>query len=147
ILMDADLQDPPEVITQFVENWRLGYDVVYAIRKLRKEGVLKRAAYATFYRTLKAIAEIDLPLDAGDFCLLDRSVVDVLTSLQERNRFLRGLRTWVGFKQVGIEYERHGRYAGIPKYTLRKLINLALSGYVLKSGGGQGSREGIRPKK
>jgi polyisoprenyl-phosphate glycosyltransferase len=130
VLMDADLQDPPEVIAQFVENWRRGFDVVYAIRKLRKECFLKRLAYASFYRTLKAIAEIDLPLDAGDFCLLDRSVVDVLTSLQERNRFLRGLRTWVGFKQVGIECERHGRHAGTPKYTLGKLVGLALSGYV-----------------
>jgi len=130
ILMDADLQDPPEVITQFVENWQLGYDVVYAIRKRRKEGFLKRAAYSLFYRTLKAIAEIDLPLDVGDFCLIDRSVVQVLASLPERNRFLRGLRSWVGFNQTGIEYERHSRHSGIPKYTLRKLISLAFSGYI-----------------
>lgn len=130
ILMDADLQDPPEVLDQFIEHWRQGYDVVYAIRKMRKEGFLKRAAYAIFYRTLTAVAEIDLPLDVGDFCLLDRHVVQVLTSLPERNRFLRGLRSWVGFNQIGVEYERHSRYAGMPKYTLRKLINLALSGYI-----------------
>ena len=130
ILMDADLQDPPEVLTKFIEKWRQGYDVVYGIRKMRKEGSLKRAAYGMFYRTMRAIAEIDLPLDAGDFCLLDRRVVEILVSLRERNRFLRGLRTWVGFKQVGIEYECHARHTGMPKYTLRMLVGLALSGYI-----------------
>ena len=130
ILMDADLQDPPEVLDQFIEKWQQGYKVVYAIRKKRKEGLLRRAAYAAFYRTLKAIVEIDVPLDAGDFCLLDRRVVDTLVSLREHNRFLRGLRSWVGFAQIGIEYEREARYAGVPKYTLRKLVQLALSGYI-----------------
>jgi dolichol-phosphate mannosyltransferase len=91
---------------------------------------LKRAAYNVFYRTMKAISEIDVPLDAGDFCLMDRRVVDTLVSLRERNRFLRGLRSWVGFKQIGIEYERDARRAGTPKYTLRKLVGLALSGYI-----------------
>lgn len=130
ILMDSDLQDPPEVLGRFVEQWRRGYEVVYAVRKKRQEGVCKRALYAIFYRTMKAVADIDVPLDAGDFCLLDRRVADVLVSLPERNRFLRGLRSWVGFKQVGIEYEREARYAGVPKYTFRKLIRLALSGYI-----------------
>lgn len=130
ILMDADLQDPPEVVTSFIERWRKGYDVVYAVRTKRKEGLLKRAAYAVFYRTMRAITEIDTPLDAGDFCLLDRRVVDTLVSLPERNRFLRGLRSWVGFKQVGIAYERDARHAGLPKYTLPRLMQLALSGYI-----------------
>src|SRR5262249_8296817 len=129
-LMDADLQDPAELLEQFIELWRQGYDVVYAVRRKRKESFWKRAAYAVFYRTMKAISEIDVPLDAGDFCLLDRRVVDTLVSLRERNRFLRGLRSWVGFKQIGVEYERDARHAGEPKYTLRKLVGLALSGYI-----------------
>jgi glycosyltransferase involved in cell wall biosynthesis len=130
ILMDADLQDPPEVVVRFVERWKEGYDVVYAIRKKRKESAWKRAAYSVFYRTMKFVAEIDVPLDAGDFCLIDRRVVDTLVSLRERNRFLRGLRSWVGFRQIGVEYERNARHAGDPKYTLRKLMGLALSGYI-----------------
>jgi polyisoprenyl-phosphate glycosyltransferase len=130
VMMDADLQDPPELLETLAEKWRQGYDVVYAVRKKRKENVFKRAAYALFYRTMKAVAEIDVPLDAGDFCLLDRRVVDTLVSLRERNRFLRGLRSWVGFRQVGVEYSRESRFAGEPKYTLRKLVRLALSGYV-----------------
>ncbi len=129
-LMDSDLQDPPELLEQFIERWREGYDVVYAVRKKRKEAYWKRAAYNIFYRTMKAISEIDVPLDAGDFCLMDRRVVDTLVSLRERNRFLRGLRSWVGFKQIGIEFERDARHAGKPKYTLRKLVGLALSGYI-----------------
>ncbi|MCG3159657.1 MAG: putative glycosyltransferase [Acidobacteria bacterium] len=129
-LMDADLQDPPELIEEFIRRWRQGCDVVYAVRKKRKEALWKRAAYAIFYRTMKAISEIDVPLDAGDFCLMDRRVVDTLVSLRERNRFLRGLRSWVGFKQAGVEYERDARHAGEPKYTMRKLLGLALSGYI-----------------
>jgi dolichol-phosphate mannosyltransferase len=129
-LMDADLQDPPELLEQFIERWRQGYDVVYAVRMKRKEAFWKRAAYAVFYRTMRVISEIDVPLDAGDFCLMDRRVVDTLVSLRERNRFLRGLRSWVGFRQIGVEYERDSRHAGKPKYTLRKLVGLALSGYI-----------------
>jgi polyisoprenyl-phosphate glycosyltransferase len=130
ILMDADLQDPPELLDRFIGLWHQGYEVVYAIRKKRKEGLCKRAVYVLFYRTMKAITEIDVPLDAGDFCLLDRCVVDILVSLPERNRFIRGLRSWVGFKQVGINYERDARHAGAPKYTLRGLVHLAVSGYL-----------------
>lgn len=130
ILMDADLQDPPELVSAFIEKWREGFDVVYAVRRRRKENLLKRAAYATFYRTMRLIANIDAPLDAGDFCLMDRKVVDTLVALRERNRFLRGLRSWVGFRQTGVEYDRPPRNAGEPKYTLRKLISLAVSGYV-----------------
>jgi glycosyltransferase involved in cell wall biosynthesis len=130
VLMDTDLQDPPEMLRAFITAWRDGHEVVYAVRRQRREGLLKRAAYATFYRTVKLIAQIDVPLDTGDFCLLDRKVVDTLVELPEHNRFLRGLRSWVGFRQVGVEYARDARHAGEPKYTLRKLIRLALSGYV-----------------
>lgn len=105
-IMDADLQDPPEVLLGFLEQWRQGYAVVYAVRKHRKEGLFKRSAYALFYRTFKSMTEIEVPLDAGDFCLLDRKVVDILVALPEHHRFLRGLRSWVGFKQIGVEYDR-----------------------------------------
>lgn len=130
ILMDSDLQDPPEMLEQFVDRWQKGYEVVYAIRRKRKENIFKRSAYSIFYHSIKIISDIDVPLNAGDFCLLDRQVVDLLVSLRERNRFLRGLRSWVGFKQIGVEYERDHRHAGEPKYTFRKLVGLALSGYV-----------------
>lgn len=130
VLMDADLQDPPEMLGRFVAKWREGYEVVYAIRRRRKESLWKRAAYNVFYRSMKFVSSIDAPLDAGDFCLLDQRVVATLTALPERNRFLRGLRSWVGFKQVGVEYERDARNAGEPKYTMRKLVQLALSGYI-----------------
>ena len=130
VLMDSDLQDPPELIEQFVEKWRGGFDVVYAVRQTRKENVLKRAAYAIFYRTMRRLASIDVPLDAGDFCLLDRAVVDELVALPERQRFLRGLRAWVGFRQIGVPFDREARAAGQPKYTFRRLVRLALSGYV-----------------
>lgn len=130
IIMDADLQDPPEVLPQFIAKWREGYDVVYAIRERRKEGPLKRAAYALFYRLLKRIAHIDIPLDAGDFCIMDRRVVDLLNGMPERNRFVRGIRTWIGLNQTGLAYERHARYAGKPKYTFKKLIYLALDGLI-----------------
>ncbi len=130
ILMDSDLQDPPEILEQFVQRWREGYEIVYAVRRKRKEGLFLRAAYSLFYKTLRSMAEIEVPPDAGDFCLMDRRVVDNLVALRERNRFLRGLRSWIGFRQVGIDYERDRRHGGEPKYTLRKLTHLALSGYV-----------------
>ena len=130
VLMDADLQDPPELISKFIEKWQEGYEVVYAVRMKRKEAAWKRLAYSVFYRTMRVIAEIDAPLDAGDFCLMDRRVVDTLVAIRERNRFLRGLRSWVGFRQFGLKYEREARNAGDPKYTLHKLMALAISGYV-----------------
>ena len=130
VLMDADLQDRPETIEVFVEKWAEGYDVVYAVRRRRKEGLVKRAHYALFYRTLRAVAQIDVALDAGDSCLLDRCVVNALAALPEQHRFLRGLRSWIGFRQVGIPCERDARHAGTSKYTPRKLVGLALSGYV-----------------
>lgn len=130
VLMDADLQDPPEVIPRLVERWREGFDVVYAIRQKRKEGLAMRFAYATFYRSLRALADVDTPLDAGDFCLLDRRIVEIIRSLPERNRFLRGLRSWAGFRQTGVVYERDPRHAGDSKYGFSQLLELALSGYV-----------------
>lgn len=130
MIMDADLQDPPEVLPQFIDKWREGHDVVYAIRAQRKENWMKRAAYAVFYRLLQRVANIEIPLDAGDFCIMDRRVVDLLVGMPERNRFVRGIRSWVGLDQVGLAYERHARQAGKPKFTFTRLIYLALDGLV-----------------
>ena len=130
MIMDGDLQDPPEVIPQFIQRWRDGYDVVYAIREKRKEGLLKRAGYFSFYRLLNLISDFSIPLDSGDFCLLDRCVVDALQKLPEKKRFVRGLRTFVGFRQTGLAYERAAREAGTPKYSLRALIGLAIDGLI-----------------
>jgi dolichol-phosphate mannosyltransferase len=126
--MDGDLQDPPELIPTLVERWQEGYEVVYTVRNQRKEGLAKRFAYATFYRLLQRITDIDIPLDSGDFCLMDRRAVDLLVRLPERNRFLRGLRSWLGFRQVAVEYDRPARFAGEPKYTAAQLVNLAANG-------------------
>jgi dolichol-phosphate mannosyltransferase len=134
VLMDGDLQDPPEVLGQFLAAWRAGNDVVYAVRTRRKEGLLKRFAYALFYRVLRATSDLDIPLDSGDFCLMDRKVVRALKALPERQRFVRGLRSFVGFRQVGLVYERDARHAGQPKYTFRKLVRLAVDGLVSFSG-------------
>jgi dolichol-phosphate mannosyltransferase len=133
-IMDCDLQDPPEVLPQFIDKWREGFQVVYAVRQKRKEWFGKRLAYWSFYRLLRAISELDIPLDSGDFCLMDRSAVNLLNSLPERQRFVRGLRTWVGLKQVGVTYERQARQAGVPQYTLAKLLKLAADGLVSFSG-------------
>ncbi len=129
-VIDADLQDPPEFILEMIEKWREGYDVVYGVRKNRKESPILRAAYAGFYRLLKKIANIDLPLDSGDFSLMDRKVVDYINAMPEHNRFIRGLRGWVGFKQIGLPYERQARQAGTPKYNLFRLSNLAMNGLI-----------------
>jgi len=128
--MDGDLQDPPEVIPSFVQLWRDGYDVVYAVRRRRKEGCLKRLGYFSFYRLLKAISDLEIPVDSGDFCLMDRKVVDVLCHLPERLRFIRGLRTFAGFRQVALPYDRDARAAGAPKYSLGALVKLAVDGLV-----------------
>jgi dolichol-phosphate mannosyltransferase len=130
IVMDGDLQDPPEVFKLFVNMWQEGYEVVYAIRQKRKEGLFKRLGYFAFYRLLRAISDLDIPLDSGDFCLMDRKVVDALKDLPERVRFIRGLRTYVGFRQVGVCYERAAREAGKPKYTFRALMGLAIDGLI-----------------
>ncbi len=126
--MDADLQDVPETIPRFLEEYRKGYDVVYAIRVRRKEGIVMRASYAAFYRIMSYLANIKVPINSGDFCLMSRRVVEELRHTPERHRYLRGLRTWVGFPQTGIEVERAERFAGQPQYTLRKLLQLAFDG-------------------
>ena len=130
IVMDGDLQDPPETIPEFVARWREGNEVVYAVREKRKENALKRLCYATFYRLLQRISYLDIPLDSGDFCLMDRRVVDVLGQMPERNRFVRGLRTWVGFRQTQVRYERQARAAGRPKYSFIAMAELAIRGLV-----------------
>jgi glycosyltransferase involved in cell wall biosynthesis len=129
ILMDADLQDPPETILRLVEKWREGYEVVYAVRAQREgETWFKRTTASLFYRVLSWITDVPIPLDTGDFRLMDRRVVDAVGRMRERHRFVRGMVSWVGFRQTGIEYERHERFAGETKYTLRKMLRLAWDG-------------------
>ncbi len=128
VLLDADLKDPPEMIAEMIDRWRQGYKVVYGVRRHRREGLMKRLAYALFYRTLRTLSPTPIPLDAGDFCLLDRRVVEWIVAMPERGRFLRGLRGFVGFPQIGLPYDRPARAAGIPKYSVRKLFALALDG-------------------
>jgi dolichol-phosphate mannosyltransferase len=127
-ILDADLQDPPEELHRFFRKCREGYDIVYAVRTRRKEGLLKRACYKVYYRLLASLADIRIPLDAGDFCVMNRRAVDALNALPERSRFIRGLRSWVGLRQTGLAYERQARAAGTPKYTFRKLLQLGLDG-------------------
>ncbi len=127
-ILDADLQDPPEILPKFFTKLDEGYDVVYAIRKKRKENIFKRIAYSLFYKILHLIASVDIPLDSGDFCVLSRRMVKTINSFPERNRFIRGLRSWAGFKQIGLEYEREKRLAGTSKYGLKKLFKLAFDG-------------------
>lgn len=128
LILDGDLQDPPEMITTFLSKLREGYEVVYGIRTNRKEAWYKKAAYFAFYRIMKQFGNIHLPPDSGDFALLSRKVVDYLNMLPEQNRYLRGMRAWIGFRQTGIPYERQERFAGISKYSFRKLMELAYSG-------------------
>lgn len=128
MILDGDLQDPPELLPDFYAKYKEGYDVVYAVRKKRKESFLKRTAYHVFYRMLRSISYIDIPLDSGDFSLVSRRVVDVLNKMPEESRYIRGMRTWIGFKQIGMEYERAGRAAGDSKYSLKKLFKLAYNG-------------------
>ncbi|HHL39856.1 MAG TPA: glycosyltransferase [Deltaproteobacteria bacterium] len=130
VVMDGDLQDPPECIPAFVARWREGNEVVYGVRRKRKESLMKRALYKVYYRVLRLLSKVDIPLDSGDFCLMDRKVVELLNHMPERNRFVRGLRRWVGFRQAGVPYERDARYAGESKYTFFKLVKLALDGIV-----------------
>ncbi|HEY9638802.1 MAG TPA: glycosyltransferase family 2 protein [Coleofasciculaceae cyanobacterium] len=131
VILDADLQDPPELIPSLVEKWKQGYQVVYAQRiRRRQENWLKRLPAYVFYRLLRRLADVDIPSDTGDFCLMDRRVVDVLNSMPERNRYIRGLRAWAGLKQASIRFERDPRFAGEVKYTFRKSLSLAVSGIV-----------------
>ncbi|GAC91512.1 family 2 glycosyl transferase [Anoxybacillus flavithermus NBRC 109594] len=129
VIIDADLQDPPELILDMIGKWKEGYDVVYAKRTKRKgETFFKKATAYAFYRLLRAATEIDIPLDTGDFRLVDRKVRDELVEMRERSRFVRGLVSWVGFKQTAIEYERDERFAGETKYPLKKMIRFSLDG-------------------
>ena len=129
IIMDGDLQDPPEELHRFLDKWREGYEVVYAVRTKRKEGFFKKLAYSSFYRIMAAISDIEIPLDSGDFCVMDRKVVNVLIhDMPEQIRFIRGMRAYAGFKQIGVTYERAERAAGEVKYTFKKLVQLALDG-------------------
>jgi len=128
VIMDADLQDPPEVIADLVEKWREGYEVVYAVRAEREgESWFKLATASLFYRLINRITNVDIPLDTGDFRLLDRSAAEVLRSMGERHRFPRGMAAWIGFRQIGVPYKRAARYAGETKYPLRKMIRLAMN--------------------
>jgi glycosyltransferase involved in cell wall biosynthesis len=128
VVMDGDLQDPPEAIPSFIEEQRKGFDVVYARRVRRKEGWLLRVSYFVFYRLIAAVSNVRLPLDSGDFALLSRRVVDHLRTIPEHHRYLRGLRTWVGFRQTGIAIERSERAAGRSKYGTIRLFRLAFDG-------------------
>ncbi len=128
VLMDGDLQDEPELIPQLVRLHEAGADVVYTRRASRKEGLTLRAAYAVYYRLLASMSEVSLPLDSGDFALLGAPVMAALRGLPERQRYLRGLRTWVGFTQVGVDVQRRARAAGRPKYSVLKLVQLAIDG-------------------
>lgn len=128
VMMDGDLQDPPEIIVKFQELINVGYDIVYGVRKKRKEGFLKRTAYWLFYRFFKYSVSFYIPLDTGDFSMMTRKALQEVLRSGEQSLFLRGTRSWIGFKQIGFEYERDKRYAGEVKYTLRKLLNLAYNG-------------------
>ena len=131
VVLDADLQDPPELIPKMIESWQAGYHVVYAQRtKRKKESWFKRLTAYVFYRLLRRLADVDIPADTGDFCLMDRQVVEVLNSMPERNRYIRGLRAWIGFRQTAVKFERDPRFAGEVKYTFKKSLALAINSLV-----------------
>jgi len=128
VVIDADLQDPPEVILELIEKWKEGYQVVYAVRSEREgESWFKLTTASLFYKFIQKITDVDIPLNTGDFRLLDRKVLNVMNSMPERNRFLRGMSSWAGFKQIGVEYKRHARFAGETHYPLKKMIKLAMN--------------------
>ena len=127
-IIDGDLQDPPELLPVFYEKMKEGFDVIYAIRKKRKENIIKRLAYYLFYRIQKKLIPFDIPTDSGDYSLLSRKVVNILNKMPEESKYVRGLRAWIGLKQCGIEYERDERQAGTSKYSARKLLKLAYNG-------------------
>ncbi|MEI7462122.1 MAG: glycosyltransferase family 2 protein [Pirellula sp.] len=128
VVMDGDLQDPPEVISELLAEAQKGFDVVYVIRIKRKESMMLRVCYAVYYRLIASLADLDLPVGAGDFAILSRRVCDLIRQSPERQRYLRGLRTWYGFRQKGLEIERDARHSGNSKYSLRRLVRLALDG-------------------
>lgn len=129
VIIDGDLQDPPELIPEMIKIWRSGYDVVYGKRKTRQgETLFKKLTAKIFYRTLHRLTDVDIPVDTGDFRLIDRRVCEALKQLPERSRYVRGLMSWVGFKQTAIEFERSERFAGETKYPLKKMLKLAMDG-------------------
>jgi polyisoprenyl-phosphate glycosyltransferase len=131
IVLDADLQDPPEVILELAARWREGYDVVYAVRDIREGDTrFKRATAAAFYRGFNRISEIQVPLDVGDFRLVDRRALDVFANMRESNRFVRGMFSWIGLRQTGVLYQRKERFAGETKYSLRKMLRFAATGVI-----------------
>ena len=128
VIIDADLQDPPEVILEMIQKWREGFEVVYAVREDREgETWFKKLTASLFYRLIFRITDVKIPLDTGDFRLLDRKVVDVMNRMREHHRFLRGMSSWVGFKQVGVSYKRAARFAGETKYPFKKMFKLAVN--------------------
>jgi dolichol-phosphate mannosyltransferase len=135
IVLDADLQDPPELVSEMLKLWRQGYQVVYAQRTRRhRENWFKRWTAFWFYRLLNRLADVEIPPDTGDFCLMDRQVVNVLNTMPERSRYIRGLRSWVGFSQTAVYFERDPRFAGEVKYTFRKSFRLAINSILAFSG-------------
>lgn len=128
ILIDSDLQDPPELILEMIEKWKAGYEVVFAIRKERRgETWFKLMTAKLFYRLIYRITDVDIPLDTGDFRLMDRKVVTQMRNMKEHHRFIRGMTSWVGFKQTGVSYVREERFAGETKYPLRKMVRFAIT--------------------
>ena len=127
-ILDDDLQDPPSLLPRFFEYLDQGYDVAYGERRKRKENLFKRVAYRSFYRLLRGMSSIEIPLDSGDFCVMKRCVVRHMLALPERNPFLRGMRAWVGFKQVAVTYERQARVDGVSAYTFARLLQLGIDG-------------------
>ena len=128
MIIDGDLQDPPELLKDYYEKFKEGFDIVYAVRKKRKENIFKRSAYFVFYRILEKISYIKIPLDSGDFSFISRRVVDIMNAMPEESRYLRGMRTWIGFRQYGMEYERSERNSGESKYSFLQLLKLAQNG-------------------
>lgn len=129
ILMDGDMQDPPELIPDLINKLKQNYNVVYCVRKKRKENFIKKICYFLFYRILKMLSEVNMPLDSGDFSALDHKAISNLKKFPEKNKYIRGLRSWIGFRQTSFEYERDERYKGVPKYNFISLTKLALDGF------------------
>ncbi len=128
MVMDGDLQDPPELVSDFFKKYKEGYDVVYAIRGKRKENPVKKLAYWAYYRLQRSVSNFEIPIDSGDFGLMSRRVVDRINEMPEQSRYLRGMRSWVGYKQTGLSYARDSRLEGKSNYTFRQLLNLAFNG-------------------
>jgi len=126
-ILDDDLQDPPELLPRFIDKLAEGYEVVYGIRKKRKENYVKKVSFFIFYRLLRLISNYEIPYDSGDFCVMSRKTVDILNGFKETNRFFRGIRSWIGLKQIGLEYERQARFKGRSQYTLKKYLRFALN--------------------